>query len=87
MSISADYPTPIYVNGYLCRNCSDVAYAQKHIDPAHPKDGPFGVDAASNAASGRGASVKLGGQLSGLGISTSAPGQTYRPGSLADISA
>ena len=28
------------VNGYMCRDCTDVAYAKKNIDPAHPKDGP-----------------------------------------------
>ncbi|HAH10605.1 MAG TPA: hypothetical protein DCL54_09075 [Alphaproteobacteria bacterium] len=26
------------VNGYVCHNCSDVALAKRHIDPAHPKD-------------------------------------------------
>jgi hypothetical protein len=25
------------VNGYYCRNCSDVELAKKNIDPAHPK--------------------------------------------------
>jgi hypothetical protein len=87
MAISADYPTPINVNGYLCRNCADVAYAKNHIDPAHPKDGPFGVEAASSSASGRGASVEPGGQPGGLTNSTAAgPGQAYRPGSLVAIS-
>ena len=33
------------VNGYACKNCTDIDYAKKHIDPAHPKDGPYGVDA------------------------------------------
>ena len=28
------------VNGYMCRDCTDVSYAKKNIDPAHPKDGP-----------------------------------------------
>lgn len=25
------------VNGYVCHNCTDVDYAKKGIDPAHPK--------------------------------------------------
>jgi hypothetical protein len=25
------------VNGYVCRNCTDVDLAKKNIDPAHPK--------------------------------------------------
>ena len=33
------------MNGYVCRNCTDVDYAKKSIDPAHPKDGPNGADA------------------------------------------
>jgi hypothetical protein len=26
------------VNGYVCRNCTDVDNAKKGIDPAHPKE-------------------------------------------------
>jgi hypothetical protein len=37
------------VNGYPCKNCTDVEYAKKGIDPAHPKDGPNGVYAADKA--------------------------------------
>ena len=33
------------VNGFSCKNCTDVDYAKKHIDPAHPKSGPYGIDA------------------------------------------
>ncbi|MCB2014146.1 MAG: hypothetical protein R3E11_04705 [Sphingobium sp.] len=36
MAISGDYSTPITVNGFVCRNCSDVAKAEKNIDPADP---------------------------------------------------
>jgi len=32
------------VNGYVCRNCTDVGYAKRNIDPAHPKDGVAGAD-------------------------------------------
>lgn len=45
MSISGDYAQPVTVNGFSCKNCTDVDYAKKHIDPAHPKDGPYGVNA------------------------------------------
>lgn len=48
MSISGDYPHPVQVNGFTCRNCTDVDYAKKHIDPAHPKAGPYGVNAGDD---------------------------------------
>jgi hypothetical protein len=32
------------INGFKCKTCTDVDYAKKHIDPAHPKDGPYGVN-------------------------------------------
>jgi len=48
MAISSDYPHPVQVNGYTCRNCTDVDYAKKHIDPAHPKSGPYDVNAATD---------------------------------------
>jgi hypothetical protein len=35
------------VNGYRCRDCTDVAYAKKNIDPAHPKEGPQPTSQAS----------------------------------------
>jgi len=41
---TVNYPSPVTVNGYSCKNCTDVDYAKKNIDPAHPKDGPFGVN-------------------------------------------
>ncbi|GEN99311.1 hypothetical protein NSE01_11440 [Novosphingobium sediminis] len=44
MAISGDYPSPVTVNGYVCRNCSDVDRAKRHIDPADPAAGPFGVN-------------------------------------------
>ena len=37
------------VNGYVCRDCSDVALAKRNIDPAHPKDGPGQSDAQGKA--------------------------------------
>jgi hypothetical protein len=45
MAVSTDYSTPVIVNGFRCKNCTDVDYAKKHIDPAHPKSGPYGIDA------------------------------------------
>jgi len=45
MAVSTDYSTPVMVNGFSCKNCTDVDYAKKHIDPAHPKSGPYGIDA------------------------------------------
>jgi hypothetical protein len=45
---SANYPQPVEVNGFLCRNCTDVDNAKKHIDPAHPRSGPYGIDAATD---------------------------------------
>nr|WP_295889818.1 hypothetical protein [uncultured Devosia sp.] len=36
MAIGTDYPRPITVNGYVCRNCDDVANAKRNIDPAAP---------------------------------------------------
>jgi len=46
MSIgSTNYAQPVQVNGFLCRNCTDVDHAKKHIDPAHPRSGPYGINA------------------------------------------
>jgi hypothetical protein len=49
MTISGNYPTPVYVNGYQCNNCAQVAEAKKDINPADPKAGPGGVDANTPA--------------------------------------
>ncbi len=63
------------VNGYQCNNCTDIDYAKKNIDPAHPEDGPFGVNAKTSdgaAKSGSasdgpfGLSVVYGGSLASL---------------------
>jgi len=47
-AISGNYPVPVQVNGFTCKNCTDVDYAEKHIDPAHPKSGPYDVNAATD---------------------------------------
>ena len=44
MAISGDYSSPVTVNGFVCRNCSDVDRTKRHIDPADPAAGPFGVN-------------------------------------------
>ncbi|MGN6363265.1 hypothetical protein [Asticcacaulis taihuensis] len=66
MSISGDYPHPVTVNGYSCRNCTDVDYARKHIDPAHPKSGPYGVNAKADPTVKTEAAFHFGGRLSGI---------------------
>ena len=75
---------PVTVNGYSCKNCTEVDEAKKHIDPAHPKDGPYGVNAD------RGAAVSLGGALASLNVdqtkATSA-GAPYAPGSVLNLAA
>jgi hypothetical protein len=48
LAVSINYPTPVYVNGYACNNCAQVADAKKGIDPADPKAGPYGIDAAND---------------------------------------
>lgn len=52
------------VNGYVCRNCSDVALARRNIDPAHPKDGPADAKRTSSVLPiDRDAAVTFGGTL------------------------
>ena len=61
---TVNYPSPISVNGYSCRNCSDVDNAKRNIDPAHPKDGPFGVNRLPKpGVTGDTPAVTFGGQL------------------------
>jgi hypothetical protein len=55
------------VNGYVCFNCSDVALAQKGVNPAHPPNSPdpsgqSGAQAPSNTQSTP--AVTFGGSLS-----------------------
>jgi hypothetical protein len=74
MTISGDYASPISVNGYSCKNCTDVENAKKHIDPAHPKDGPYGVNAAESRE--RSPAVIFGGALAALDQDTGPRAQT-----------
>jgi hypothetical protein len=49
MAISGDYSSPVRVNGFACRNCADVDRAKRHIDPANPASGPFGINETARA--------------------------------------
>ena len=58
------------INGFQCKNCTDVDYAKKHIDPAHPKDGSYGVNAKNDPArvgKPRDPAVQFGGVLTAFG--------------------
>lgn len=82
---TVNYPHPVIVNGYSCKNCTDVDYAKKNIDPAHPKDGPFGVEAKAKPVDRP--AVTLGGVLAGVSPAANA-GAPNAPtqGSRLDIS-
>ncbi|MGA9659779.1 MAG: hypothetical protein WBQ60_11875 [Asticcacaulis sp.] len=88
MSISGDYGQPVNVNGFSCKNCTDVDYAKKHIDPAHPKSGPYGVNTDSDPSqkADRQQAVRFGGQLRGMNLSqltdTATSAQAVLPGRL-----
>ena len=88
MALSVNYPTPVWVNGFQCRNCTDVDLAKKHIDPAHPQSGPYGVDAKSDPTRRLQDTVSFGGQLSGAGSSRSGPAAaaSAQPGGQLDLS-
>ena len=80
---TVNYPSPVNVNGYSCKNCTDVDYAKQHIDPAHPKDGPYGVDAKTQTPA-----VSLGGALAGVSAASNANiAPTATQGLRVDISA
>jgi hypothetical protein len=78
---TVNYPNPVTVNGYSCKNCTDVDYAKQHIDPAHPKDGPYGVDAKDHAPSTLAPkpAVTFGGALAGATASLAAGAQPSAP--------
>jgi len=71
MSIgNANYPQPVQVNGFLCRNCTDVDNAKKYIDPAHPKSGPYGIYAATDPSNPK-SFIQFGGSLTGTEVAPS----------------
>ena len=88
MTIGANYSTPVTVNGFLCKNCTDVDYAKKHIDPAHPKSGPYGIDAKDDPSvknTATSAAVTFGGNLSNLNAKsapTEAPAEPASSGTI-----
>jgi hypothetical protein len=85
MTIGANYSTPVAVNGFLCKNCTDVDYAKKHIDPAHPKSGPYGINAKNDTTAQKpatSAAVTFGGNLSNFNVKQALMGG----GSVADPS-
>jgi len=85
------------VNGYVCRNCTDVEYAKKGVDPAHPKDGPQGAYAdgktdEAKAKDGKaefGPAVIFAGQLAPDGTTPAEKTRPapYAPGSTVNVSA
>jgi len=86
-----DYPHPVQVNGYLCKNCTDVDLAKKHIDPAHPRSGPYGIDAKNDPTVKKSDAVIFGGALSALNAKMSKtdiqdPSKSSPAGSLPDVS-
>lgn len=87
MAISTDYPHPVTVNGFSCRNCTDVDYAKRHIDPAHPHSGPYNIDAKTDPS--QPAAVRFAGRLSGLNDAVPAPAGKApdSPGNRLDITA
>jgi hypothetical protein len=56
---STAYATPVQVNGYACRDCTDVGLAKKNIDPQHPKSGPGNADAVSDPSRSTADPVKI----------------------------
>ena len=71
MAISSDYPRPIMVNGYVCRNCDDVSDAKKFIDPSKPKASE--IEPNSNDPH---RAVSFGGTLSFRNVVSSTPSQS-----------
>ncbi|HEX3486290.1 MAG TPA: hypothetical protein VHT51_14600 [Micropepsaceae bacterium] len=82
---SINYPTPILVNGYSCKNCTDVDLAKKHIDPDHPKAGPFGINAQNDPALKRQPGVTFGGSLSNLNATHQTRTNLLAPGGNVDL--
>jgi hypothetical protein len=79
VTISLNYPQPVYVNGYACMNCAQVAEAKQGVDPADPQAGPYGIDAATapgqTQAPGTSPAVVFGGALAGVSAAPASPSQ------------
>lgn len=87
MAIGTDYSTPVMVNGYACKNCTDVENAKKHIDPAHTRSGPYGINAQDDPTVKQTQSVRFDGALAGLNdvVASIAPDAPPRAGAQLDI--
>ena len=80
MTIGTDYPSPVTVNGYSCKNCTDVDYAKKHIDPAHPRSGPYGVNAKDDPTAPKDEAVTFSGTLGALNTKDAGASPAFKPG-------
>ena len=85
MSIgSTNYQVPVQVNGFTCHNCTEVDEAKKHIDPAHPKSGPYGIDAKTDPTQKKSATqnsaVTFGGSLASSNTSSPTSSASGTPG-------
>jgi hypothetical protein len=86
MTIGSDYPTPVIVNGFSCKNCTDVDYAKRHIDPEHPKSGPYGINAKDDPTVKNTLTVVFGGNLASLNDKqAAAPGDPELPGNASGV--
>jgi hypothetical protein len=91
---TVNYPQPVMINGYPCKNCTEVDEAKAHIDPKHPAAGPYGVDAnadptlAGKQAAGKNGAVTFGGALSNLNnLGSSSSAASSPRGNQVDLSA
>lgn len=86
MAIGTDYSTPVMVNGYACKNCTDVGNAKKQVDPEHPRSGPNGINAADDPTVRQSASVKFDGALAKLNTIAAPSAPAPSAGAQLDIS-
>lgn len=86
---TVNYPSPVVVNGYPCKNCTEVDEAKAHIDPQHPSAGPYGVNATADPSLAGKPAVSFGGALSSLNQASSgaaAPPPASKLGSRVSLS-
>jgi hypothetical protein len=83
-AIQKGVPLMQVVNGFVCQNCTDVDYAKKGIDPAHPQQGPASAqspkDDAKKAGTVTSNAVTFGGSLSRLNDVQGKPGADDQSG-------
>ena len=79
---SVNYSMPVMVNGFLCKNCTDVDLAKAHIDPQHPSAGPFGTNAkADPTLAGKNFDGKTGAVTFGGSLAATNSGEVSSPAS------